>query len=387
MAYYLSRGTLPKAQHTQLWSDDKKLRYEEHWSREGFSDIHASMYHIYPPTEVKTVGEFVKAPLEAAEEKPHRHHHFMTFKFPPKGNWISGRQPNSFNNDVAMYTVCPKENADFFYRNGQADEVMFVHRGSGVVETMFGRLEFHQGDYVTIPRGVMYQATFDLSEEVRLFVVESTGPVVVPKHFRNTHGQIEDGAPYSERDFRVPEWVEPRDERGEFPVLLKLQAGFQHLALAHHPFDVVGWDGYFYPWIFNIHDYMPKVGKVHLPPPTHLTFTGPGFVLCSFCPRPFDWHEGAVPIPYAHSNVDSDEVLYYVDGDFMSRRGIEIGSITLHPQGIPHGPQPGLTEKALGAKETNELAVMVDTFNPLKIAKAAMETDDPKYPYSWLEDA
>jgi homogentisate 1,2-dioxygenase len=257
--------------------------------------------------------------------------------------------------------------------------------GTATRMSMYGRMTFKEGDYVVIPRGITYYLDFDQGE-VRLFVVESTGPVEVPKRYRNQYGQIGEHAPYCERDIRTPEFEDPVDEKGEFPIMLKLRGGIQHIELAHHPFDVVGWDGFYYPWIFNIRDYMPKVGKVHLPPPTHLTFNSPGFVLCSFVPRPYDFHEEAVPIPYAHSNVDSDEVIYYADGQFMSRRGIEVGSITLHPSGIPHGPQPGLAEQSLGKKETHELAVMVDTFRPLRVAKAGLKVDDPKYPYSWLED-
>jgi homogentisate 1,2-dioxygenase len=385
MAFYVKRGNLPKAQHTQHRDEKGNLHYEEHVSREGFSDVHSSVYHIHPPTEVRKVGEFERASIEIAEDKPYRHHHFETFKFAPRGNFVTGRNPIAFNDDVAMHTASPTEGAEFFYRNGSADEVLYIHRGSGVMNSEYGRLKFGEGDYVVIPRGVTFRLEFDKGE-VRLFIVESSGPIQVPQFFRNRHGQIKDDAPYSERDLRVPEFRDPIDEKGDFPILLKLRGGLQHMTLAHHPFDVVGWDGFHYPWIFNIHDYMPKVGKVHLPPPTHLTFTGPGFVMCSFCPRPFDFHEHAVPIPYAHSNVDSDEVIYYCDGDFMSRRGIEVGSITLHPLGIPHGPQPGLTEKSLGAKKTNEVAVMVDTFRPLMVAKASMDVDDPKYPYSWLEE-
>jgi len=286
-----------------------------------------------------------------------------------------------------MYTAAPDPSAqtDFFYRNARADEILFVHQGSGVVETTHGRLEFGEWDYVVIPRGILHRVKFD-DKDTRLFVVESTGPVQIPKHFRNRHGQIVEMAPYSERDFRLPEFVDPVDEKGEFPLLIKIDGGYQQLFLNHHPFDVAGWDGFYYPFIFNIRDYMPKVGRVHLPPPTHLTFDAPGYVVCSFCPRPFDWQEGAVPIPYAHSNVDSDEVLYYVDGDFMSRKGIEVGSITLHPYGFPHGPQPGLTEKSIGGKETNEWAVMVDTFRPLKVAKSSLDVDDGKYALSWVED-
>jgi homogentisate 1,2-dioxygenase len=385
MPFYVRCGNLPKALHTVLRGKTGNICYEEHVSREGFSDVFASVYHIHPPTEVRKVGEFVAVTLEVAEKEPHRHHHFETFKLAPKGDWISGRQPIVFNDEVAIYTACPKKSAKFFYRNGGADELIYVHKGAGTFESVYGNMAFCEGDYIVIPRGVTYRLEFNTGEQ-RLFIVESTGPVQIPKHFRNQHGQILDYAPYSERDFRTPDFQEPIDERGEFPLVLKLRGGFQHMTLAHHPYDVVGWDGYYYPFIFNINDYMPKVGKDHLPPPTHITFMGPGYVICSFVPRPYDFHEEAVPIPYAHSNVDSDEILYYCEGNFMSRMGIEVGSITFHPQGIPHGPQPGLTEKSLGAKETDELAVMVDTFRPLKAARAAMQVDDPNYPYSWLAE-
>ena len=247
---------------------------------------------------------------------------------------------------------------------------------------MFGRLAFGPGDYVVVPRGVIYHLSFD-TEDNRMFIVESYGPVDWPKKYRNQHGQLLEDAPYCERDIRVPDFQEPVDKKGKFPIRIRLQHGIQEYLWGHHPFDLVGYDGYYYPWIFNINDYMPKVGRIHLPPPSHLTFTGPGYVLCSFCPRLFDWQEGAIPIPYAHSNVDSDEGLYYVEGNFMSRKGIEVGSITLHPYGIPHGPQPGLLDKAVGAKETKELAVMVDTFKPLHVTARAEEIDDANYPYSW----
>ena len=382
MAFYVQRGRVPKARHTAFRDDKGNLYYEEHVSREGFSDTYANIYHIHMPTAVKKVGDFMPYKIEE-DTGPHQHHHFETFKFEPEGNWVMGRKPICFNQDVVMYTASPTEPLDTPYRNGMADETIYIHRGSGRFESMYGSLDFGEGDYVVVPRGVMFRMSFNKGE-TRLFIVESAGPLRVPRHYRNHHGQLTESAPYCERDFRIPEFEKPIDEQGEFPFLLKIRDGFQQLALAHHPFDVVGWDGFYYPWIFNINDYMPKVGKVHLPPPTHLTFDAPGFVLCSFCPRPFDWHEGAIPIPYAHSNVDSDEVIYYCDGDFMSRKGIEHGSITLHPSGFPHGPQPGLTEKSIGGKETHELAVMVDTFRPLKVARVAMEVDDGKYAYSWL---
>jgi homogentisate 1,2-dioxygenase len=282
-----------------------------------------------------------------------------------------------------MGTASPVQGgADFFYKNATCDEVLFIHQGGGVLESMFGNLAFGAGDYVVVPRGVIYRVRFDTADN-RVFWVESYGPVDWPKHFRNQYGQLLEDAPYCERDIRLPEFTGPVDKVGEFPIHIRLHDGIQEYLWGQHPFDLVGYDGYYYPWIFNIRDYMPKVGRVHLPPPSHLTFTGPGYVMCSFCPRPFDFDENAVPVPYAHSNVDSDEVLYYVEGNFMSRKGIEVGSITLHPYGIPHGPQPGLLEKSLSARETKELAVMVDTFRPLKVTKLCESIDDPQYPYSW----
>jgi len=358
--------------------------FEEHISRLGFSDIYSNAMHIHMPTEVRKVGEFHPLEFVTKKESEHRHHHWEAFKFAPRGNWVSGRHVMMFNNDITLAVAAPSSDVDFFYKNAVADEMLFIHRGKGHLDSMLGSLEFHEGDYVIVPRGLIHKLHFE-TDDNRMFIMESYGPIDWPKHFRNQYGQLLEDAPYCERDIRLPEFVPPVDKKGDFPIHIRLQKGMQSYMLGHHPFDVVGFDGYYYPWIFNINDYMPKVGRIHLPPPTHLTFTGPGYVVCSFCPRPFDWEEGAVPIPYAHSNVDSDEVLYYVDGNFMSRKGIEIGSITLHPYGIPHGPQPGLLEKSLGAKETKELAVMVDTFAPLNVTRDSEEVDDPKYPYSWLE--
>lgn len=384
MPYYIQRGENPKYRHVVHRSPEGKIYYEEHISRLGFSDIYANVMHVHMPTEVAEVGKFHPIEFQNKKEDKHRHHHFETFKLEPRGDWVTGRNVLMYNNDIIMATASPVENPGYFYKNAVCDEVLFIHHGKGVVESMFGRMPFHEGDYIVIPRGVIYQVQFETKEN-RMFIVESYGPVDWPKHFRNQYGQLLEDAPYCERDIRVPEFVDPVDEKGEFPVHIRLQGGIQEYMWGHHPYDVVCYDGYYYPWIFNINDYMPKVGKVHLPPPTHLTFTGPGYVICSFCPRPFDFGENTVPIPYAHSNVDSDEVLYYVDGNFMSRKGIEVGSVTLHPYGIPHGPQPGLLEKSLGAKETRELAVMVDTFRPLNVTRSAMDIDDGNYPYSWKE--
>ncbi len=382
MPIYIQRGKVPHRRHVVFKSPEGKHYYEEHISRLGFSDIYSNVYHTHMPTRVEKIGNFQPLAIEAVEG-PHRHRHMKTFDLKPEGNWLSGRKPLMFNADVILGVASPKKGAvDFFYKNATCDEVLFIHQGSGTLDSMFGALPFSEGDYVVIPRGVIYQVTFN-TDDNRVFWLESSGPVDWPKHFRNQYGQLLEDAPYCERDIRAPEFSAAVDKVGEFPMRIRLHEGIQEYIWGHHPFDVVGYDGYYYPWIFNINDYMPKVGRVHLPPPTHLTFTGPGYVLCSFCPRPFDFEPGAVPIPYAHSNVDSDEVLYYVDGNFMSRKGIEVGSITLHPYGIPHGPQPGLLEKSIGAKETGELAVMVDTFRPLKVAKLADTIDDPGYPYSW----
>ena len=382
MPIYIQRGKIPHRRHTVFKSPQGNHYYEEHISRLGFSDIYSNVYHVHMPTRVAKVGKFRAITIEPLEGE-HRHRHLKTLALKPEGNWLTGRKPMMFNSDVILGTSSPlRGQADYFYKNATCDEVHFVHKGRGALESMFGRLEFGEGDYVVIPRGVIHKMTFE-SDDNRVFFVESYGPVDWPKHYRNQYGQLLEDAPYCERDIRTPEFVSAVDQPGEFPMHIRLRDGIQEYVWGQHPFDLVGYDGFYYPWIFNIKDYMSKVGRVHLPPPTHLTFTGPGYVLCSFCPRPFDFEPGAVPIPYAHSNVDSDEVIYYVDGSFMSRKGIDVGSITLHPYGIPHGPQPGLLEKAIGARETGELAVMVDTFRPLKVAKVCETIDDPGYPYSW----
>ncbi len=382
MPYYIKQGRNPKYRHMVFQDDKGNHYYEEHMSRLGFSDIYSNVYHIHMPTEVAGVGNFHPINLQPKDDDKHRHHHFQTFKFGPRGDFVNGRRYLMYNNDVVLSTCSPTDNADYFFKNAICDEIMFIHRGEGRVDSMFGQLEFHQGDYVVIPRGVIYQLTFH-TDDNRMFIVESHGPVDTPKHFRNQYGQLLEDAPYCERDIRIPDFQEPIDKKGKFPVHIRLKDGIQEYQLGHHPFDLIGYDGFYYPWIFNINDYMPKVGRVHLPPPSHLTFTGRGYVLCSFCPRPFDFGENTVPIPYAHSNLDSDEVIYYAEGNFMSRKGIELGSVTLHPYGIPHGPQPGLLEKSIGAKETKELAVMVDTFAPLHVVKESLEVDDPTYPFSW----
>jgi homogentisate 1,2-dioxygenase len=296
---------------------------------------------------------------------------------------VLDRVPLLFNRDVAIHLVQPDVEDEFFYRNGQGDELVYVSGGSGVLESQFGEIEFGNGDYLVIPRGVMHRYRYGDGPH-RFLVVESAGYVRTPHRYRNEHGQLTEEAPFSERDYRLPANLQTFDEQGEFPVMVKQGNALTELLLAHHPFDVVGWDGYYFPWAINIRDFEPRVGRFHLPPPVHQMFEGDGFVVCSFCPRLYDFDPSAVPVPYAHANVMSDELIYYASSEFMSRKGIEFGSVTLHPDGLPHGPQPGLTEKSLGAKSTDELAVMIDTFRPLSVAMTALPVEDLDYYKSWL---
>jgi homogentisate 1,2-dioxygenase len=384
MPFYIQRGFIPPKRHIQHRDKNGKLYHEEHASREGFSSIYSNMYHLRPPTRISKVGDFHPVKYQVAENQQHRHRHLETFKYKAKGDWVSGRRLMAFNNDVALLMAVPEKQGDFFYRNGIGDEVIFVHKGKGTLHSIFGKLEFDSGDYIVIPRGVLHKLELK-GKDHRFLIIESAGMIETPNRYRNEYGQLLEHAPFCERDFRVPEFVDQVDQEGDFRFLLKLSHGIQEYNFAQHPFDIVGWDGFYYPWIFNIRDFMPIVGKIHQPPPVHQTFQAPGFVICSFCPRLFDFHELSIPTPYNHSNVDSDEVLYYYEGEFMSRKGISEGSVTIHPYGIAHGPHPGKYEGSIGMKKTDEYAVMLDTFRPLRIGKDALEVDDPKYPYSWLE--
>ncbi len=385
MPFYVQRGEIPGKRHIQFRGPNGELRYEELIGREGFSDVSSNVYHLHPPTRVKKMGRLTPHEMPKTTAETHRHRHLETFKFEARGNWVSGRRILAHNNDVVMSVCTPAEQAGFFYRNAHAYELIFVHKGRGVLHSLFGDLDFGPGDYMVIPGGSLCQLQYDAAETPRFLIIEAKGEITPPGRYLNKHGQLLEHAPFCERDIRTPRFVAPKDETGDFDILVNTFRGMQAYTMAHHPFDIVGWDGYFYPWIFNIRDFMPITGKIHQPPPVHQTFDGPGFVICSFCPRLFDYHELSIPAPYAHSNVDSDEVLYYVEGDFMSRTGISDGSITIHPAGLPHGPQPGKYEGSIGKKETLEYAVMLDTFRPLNITVEADGIDDAHYPYSWLE--
>jgi homogentisate 1,2-dioxygenase len=387
MPNYHTLGQIPRKRHIAFKKPGGGIYAEELVGHEGFTGTSSLLYHIHPPTTVKSVRRVRETKFEADPDQTLHHRHFLTSRARKGGSATLDRIPLLFNQDIAMLYVEPDENDAHFYRNAQADELVYVSKGKGVLESSYGSLPFHEGDYLIIHRGILHRYRFDLNEEQqpKLVIFESKGHVRSPKRYRNEFGQLIEGAPYSERDIRRPMFVEPIDEMGDFPILVKQYDGINEIMLDHHPLDVVGWDGYFYPWAFNINDFEPIVGRVHQPPPVHQTFQGDGFVVCSFCPRPYDFHPEAVPAPYNHSNVDSDEVLYYASSEFMSRKGIEFGSITHHPDGIPHGPHPGRAEASIGAKYTDELAVMMDSFRPLRVARQALEIEDPNYHKSWLE--
>jgi homogentisate 1,2-dioxygenase len=383
MPIYHQLGRLPRKRHLALRKGDGSIHYEELVGNQGFTGPSSLLYHLRLPTVVKQVRPLRELRWEAEPERLLHHRHFRTRELQTGPSPVLDRVPLLFNADVALSVVRPEREDDFLYRNGQGDEVVFVAEGEGHLESSFGELAFRPGDYLVVPRGVLHRYRLGKGP-FRLLVIESGGYVRTPKRYRNEHGQLTEMAPYSERDIRRPERLETRDEPGEFRIVVKSANRLLEMVLDHHPFDVVGWDGFYYPWAISIHDFEPRVGRVHLPPPVHQTFEGDGFVVCSFCPRPYDFDPEAVPAPYSHSNVMSDEVLFYANSEFMSRKGIEYGSITLHPDGLPHGPQPGKTEESIGAKGTNELAVMIDTFRPLLVGRPALAVEDPDYQLSWL---
>lgn len=383
MPIYHTLGQVPRKRHIAFRKPDGGLYSEQLMGNEGFTGPASLLYHIYPPTTVKSVRRIRDLKYEGEPHRMLKHRHFRTAPIVPAGSPTLDRKLVMYNDEIAVLFAAPATQDEHFFRNAQGDEVVYVVEGAGTLETQFGDLPFVQGDYVVIHRGILHRYRF--TEPARLLVFESRGYVRPPSRYLNKFGQIVEGAPYSERDFRVPRQLQTHDERGDFPVVIKQYNGLHEFVLDHHPLDVVGWDGMFYPWAFNINDFEPIVGKVHQPPPVHQTFQGDGFVICSFCPRPYDFHPEAVPAPYNHSNVDSDEVLFYASSEFMSRKGIEYGSITLHPDGIPHGPHPGRAEASIGAKGTNELAVMMDSFRPLKVAREFVAYEDDKYQFSWIE--
>ncbi|NML23256.1 homogentisate 1,2-dioxygenase [Pseudoflavitalea sp. G-6-1-2] len=385
MPYYHKLGQIPHKRHTQFRKPDGGLYSEQLFSTEGFSNDYSLLYHVYPPTQIISTDEPVNVMPTVAEEKMLKHRSFEGFKVAPTEDYLKSRKPVLVNNDLHISLAAPTGGMkDYFFKNADADEMIFIHEGSGVLRTMYGELPFAYGDYLVIPRGTIYQIQFK-DDHNRLFIVESFSPIRFPKRYQSKYGQLMEHSPFCERDIRAPQNLPTFDEKGDFLIKTKKKGVLYGLHYATHPFDVIGWDGCCYPFAFSIHDFEPITGRVHQPPPVHQTFEAHNFVVCSFVPRLFDYHPQAIPAPYNHSNIDSDEVLYYVDGDFMSRKNVTRGMITLHPAGIPHGPHPGSVEKSIGAKETKELAVMVDTFHPLQLTVEALDIENPGYTMSWAE--
>jgi homogentisate 1,2-dioxygenase len=384
--HYFSLGKIPSKRHIQYRKDDGSLYSEELFSTEGFSNMYSNLYRCHPPTQIVQVGEPYSIAPKVIHDKQLKHRSLLGFNIKPEDDYLRSRKPVLVNNDCKIILAAPRHSfRDYYFKNADADEVIFVHIGSGTLRSMYGNLRFGFGDYLVIPRGTIYQMDFDTHDN-RLFIVESYSPVVTPKRYRNHFGQLLEHAPFCERDIRKPDKLETHDEKGDFLLYIQKQDAMYPYHYLSHPFDVVGWDGFVFPYAFNIQNFEPITGRIHQPPPVHQTFEARNYVICSFVPRLFDYHPLAIPAPYNHSNIDSDEVLYYVDGDFMSRKHVEKGMITLHPGGIPHGPHPGTVEKSIGAKETHELAVMVDTFRPLLMTDYAASIEDKEYFLSWLTE-
>ncbi len=385
MPFYHKLGNIPPKRHTIFRKPNGDLYYEQLFGTIGFDGMSTNSYHEHRPTQVKEIRKQSSVAPKIAKANNIQSYRLRGFQVPQEQDYLDSRKVVLTNSDCNIILAAPKESTrEYFYKNTDADELIFIHKGTGKLRTMLGNLDFKYGDYLLVPRGVIYKLDFD-TEDNRLFIVESYRPIYTPKRYRNWFGQLLEHSPFCERDLRRPEELETYDEKGDFLIKVKKQGDIFEMVYATHPFDVVGYDGYNYPYAFSIHDFEPITGRVHQPPPVHQTFETDAFVICSFVPRLYDYHPDAIPAPYNHSNIDSDEVLYYVDGDFMSRNDIEAGHISLHPAGIPHGPHPGAAERSIGKTETEELAVMVDTFKPLQVTEEAMKIADEDYYKSWLE--
>lgn len=386
MPFYHSLGKIPPKRHTQFRKPDGSLYPEQLFGTIGFDGMYSNIYHEQRPTQVKKIQNQYSVAPTIAKANNMQSYRLRGFQIPAEEDYLDSRKVVLTNSDCNIILAAPKNSLrSYFYKNTDADELIFIHKGSGTLRTFLGNLDFKYGDYLLIPRGVIYQIDFD-TEDNRLFIVESYDPIYTPKRYRNWFGQLLEHSPFCERDIRRPQELETYNEKGDFLMKIKKQDEIIEMVYASHPFDVVGYDGYNYPYAFSIHDFEPITGRIHQPPPVHQTFETRSFVVCSFVPRLYDYHPKSIPAPYNHSNIDSDEVLYYVDGDFMSRNDVEAGHISLHPAGIPHGPHPGSTERSIGKTKTEELAVMVDTFKPLKVTEEAMKIADDSYHQSWLEE-
>ncbi len=386
MPLYHRLGKIPPKRHTIFRKENGDLYYEQLFGTVGFDGMSTNMYHVHRPTQVKEIVKQYSVAPKIAKANNIQSYRLRGFQVEPEDDFLESRKAVLTNSDCTIVLAAPRKSmTDYFYKNTDSDELIFVHRGTGTLRTFLGNLTFKYGDYLVIPRGMIYQIEFD-TEDNRLFIVESKDPYYTPKRYRNWFGQLMEHSPFCERDIRLPENLETHDEKGDFLMKLRKQDEIFEMIYATHPFDVIGYDGYNYPYAFSIHDFEPITGRIHQPPPVHQTFETAGFVVCSFVPRLYDYHPDSIPAPYNHSNIDSDEVLYYVDGDFMSRNDVAPGHISLHPAGIPHGPHPGAAERSIGQTSTEELAVMVDTFKPLMVTEEAMKIADEKYYQSWLDE-
>jgi homogentisate 1,2-dioxygenase len=385
MPIYHKLGQIPHKRHIQFKKSNGQLHYEQLFGTIGFDGMSSLLYHIHRPTIIREMGESIDMRPEMGVQHNITPRRLHGFKIAPEADYLKSRVPLMFNKDLVFGLAAPTESLrTYFYKNADADELLFVHKGTGTLRTQLGNIPFEYGDYLLIPRGMIYQIDFDTADN-RLLYLEAYSPLYTPKRYRNWFGQLLEHSPYCERDYKMPQALETHDEKGDFVIKVKKEGILHSIVYANHPFDVVGWDGYNFPYGISIHNFEPITGRIHQPPPVHQMFENAGFVVCSFCPRLYDYHPLSIPAPYNHSNIDSDEVLYYVDGDFMSRNDIAPGHITLHPAGIPHGPHPGAYERSIGKTETEELAVMVDTFKPLALTKQALGLDDGKYFGSWME--
>ncbi len=385
MPLYHQLGVIPDKRHVVFRQPNGNLYQEELVGTQGFSGMSSLAYHLYPPTKVKQKDKPYSVIPKVAIENGLDAMSFIGFNVQPEDDFIKSRKTLFVNSAMHIGLAAPKKSTPYFYKNADADEMIFVHLGSGTLTTMFGSLQFKYGDYIIIPRGTVYKVQFD-TEDNRWLYVESFSPIFTPKRYRNEFGQLMEHSPFCERDIKRPQNLETYDEKGEFDIFIKKKGFIFPYVYTNHPFDVAGWDGYHYPYIFSIFNFEPLTGRIHMPPPIHQTFENANFVICSFVPRLYDYHPLAIPAPYHHSNIDSDELLYYVDGDFMSRNNIQKGQITLHPGGIPHGPHPGAIERSIGKKETQELAVMIDPFQSVMITQEAIDIEVKGYYKSWLDD-
>ena len=378
-------GSVPPKRHTIHEKPEGGIYFEQLFGTEGFHGLSSLLYHTHRPTMISSYGETFDLKPKAAIENNIKSRMLEGFNIKAKDDYLKARTPVLFNDDVQIDIASPKKGTiNYFYKNSDSDEILFIQKGSGIIKTLFGELKFNYADYLVIPRGTIYKVEFETSDN-KLLVIESKSPIVTPKRYRNEFGQLLEHSPFCERDIKLPENLVSHDSFGDYLIKVKKEKKLHEIYYASHPFDVVGWDGYCYPYIFSALNFEPITGRIHQPPPVHQTFEGNNFVICTFAPRLYDYHPKSIPAPYNHSNIDSDEVLYYVDGDFMSRNHVEHGFMSLHPGGIPHGPHPGAYERSIGQKQTSELAVMIDTFKPLKVTQAALDIELKDYWKSWLD--